>query len=183
MPVTEETYERLALEDIEGQWELVCGRPRQKPGMTQEHNFIARKLARRVAAILDEARFDVSANSARLRIANGNTFIPDVAVVQIAQMPGLRGTGRLETYSGPVPFVAEVWSPSTGGYDVDTKFPEYKLRGDREIWRIHPRDRTVIAWRLQPDGSYSETKYTTGVVPIESPPGVAIDLAELFRFP
>jgi hypothetical protein len=96
MPVTEETYERLALEDLEGQWELVCGRPRQKPGMTQEHNYIARKLTKRIGSQVDEAEFDVSANSARLRIANGNTFIPDVAVVQISLMPGLRGTGRLK---------------------------------------------------------------------------------------
>src|SRR5688572_25168044 len=126
MPVTEETYERLALEDIEGQWELVGGRPRQKPGMTQEHNYIARKLVRRIGAHLDESRFDVSHNSIRVRIGNGNTFIPDVAVVPIAQMPGLRGTGRLETYRDAIPFVAEVWSRSTGGYDVDTKVPEYR---------------------------------------------------------
>ncbi|MEX0781679.1 MAG: Uma2 family endonuclease [Dehalococcoidia bacterium] len=183
MPVTEETYERLALEDLEGQWELVCGRPRQKPGMTQEHNFIGRKLARRIGSFLDYSQFDVSANSARLRIANGTTFIPDVAVVQIAQMPGLRGTGRLETYLDPVPFVAEVWSPSTGGYDVDTKFPEYKLRKDSEIWRIHPYDESLIAWRLRSDGMYSEHPYRDGIVPIESLPGVTIDLAELFRFP
>jgi Uma2 family endonuclease len=183
MPVTEETYERLALEDLEGQWELVCGRPRQKPGMTQEHNYIARKLTKRIGSQVDEAEFDVSANSARLRIANGNTFIPDVAVVQISLMPGLRGTGRLETYSDAVPFVAEVWSPSTGGYDVDTKFPEYKQRQDREIWRIHPYRQSLIAWRLQPDGAYSEHTYSEGIVPIESLSGVSIDLAELFRFP
>lgn len=183
MPVTEETYERLALEDFEGQWELVCGRPRQKPGMTQEHNFIARKLSRRIAAFLDEAEFDVSPNSARLRVSTGNTFIPDVAVIPIDRMPDLRGTGRLETYADPVPFVAEVWSKSTGGYDVDTKFPEYKLRRDREIWRIHPYNESVIVWRLQPDGGYSEQTYSSGTVRIESLPGVIIDLADLFRFP
>ncbi len=183
MPVTEETYERLALEDIEGQWELVCGRPRQKPGMTQEHNYLARKLEKLLIMQVSLIDYDVSHNSARLRISSGNTFIPDVAVVPVAQMPGLRGTGRLETYRDPVPFVAEVWSRSTGGYDVDTKVPEYKLRRDLEIWRIHPYDRTLTAWRFKPDASYSETAYTTGLVPIESLPGVAIDLPELFRFP
>jgi hypothetical protein len=40
MPVTENTYEQVALEDPEGQWELVCGRLRTQPGMTQDHNDI-----------------------------------------------------------------------------------------------------------------------------------------------
>ncbi len=90
MPVTEETYERLALEDLEGQWELVCGRPRQKPGMTQEHNYIARKLTKRIGSQVDEAEFDVSANSARLRIANGNTFITySESIVPIESLSGV----------------------------------------------------------------------------------------------
>jgi len=66
--------------------------------------------------------------------------------------------------------VAEVWTPSTGEYDVDTKFAEYKLRGDLEIWRIHPYERTLIAWRRQGDRSYSESLYTTGDIAVESLP-------------
>lgn len=30
MPVSEATYERLALEDVDGQWEYLCGQLRQK---------------------------------------------------------------------------------------------------------------------------------------------------------
>jgi len=88
--------------------------------------------------------------------------------------------GPLETKADPLPFVAEVWSCSTGEYDVDEKFPEYKRRGDLEIWRVHPYDRQVIAWRRQPDGGYSETFSASGVIPVESLPGVSIDMAELF---
>ncbi len=44
MPVTEETYRRVALEDPEGQWELHCGRLRQRPGMTLEHNQVQTRL-------------------------------------------------------------------------------------------------------------------------------------------
>ncbi len=183
MPVTEATYEQLVFEDPEGKWELVCGRPRQKPGMTQEHNYIARKLVRRLYALLPESEWDTSQDSARLRIASGNTYIPDVAVIPISAMPKLRGTGRLETYDVAVPFVAEVWSPSTGAYDVDEKFPEYMARGDLEIWRIHPYERTVTAWRRQPDGSYSEQRHTGGILAIASLPGVTIDFEQLFAFP
>ena len=84
----------------------------------------------------------------------------------------------LEGYAAAVPFVAEVWSPSTGEYDVGTKLPEYQARGDLDNWRIDPR--TVIAWRRQADGSYSETLCRRGDVPVESLPEVAIQLESLF---
>jgi len=64
---------------------------------------------------------------------------------------------------------------------VEEKFPEYKRRGDLEIWRIHPYEMTLIAWRRLPDGSYSETFYRDrGEVPVESLPGISIPLESLF---
>lgn len=183
MPVTEATYEQLVFEDPEGKWELVCGRPCQKPGMTQEHNYIGAKLLRMLILQLPSGDLHPRQESARLRIASGNTYVPAVAVIPISAMPPLRGTGHLETYDVPVPFVAEVWSPSTGAYDVDEKFPEYKARGDLEIWRIHPYERTIIAWRREPNGSYSEQLYTGGALTIASLPGVTIDFDQLFAFP
>ena len=44
MPVSEQTYRQVALEDPEGKWELVCGYLRRKPAMTTEHNLIPRLL-------------------------------------------------------------------------------------------------------------------------------------------
>ena len=73
-----------------------------------------------------------------------------------------------------------VWSRSTADYDVNTKIPEYRRRGDLEIWRIHPYERTLTTWRRQPDGSYTETLYREGRVPVVSLPGVFIEIAELF---
>jgi Uma2 family endonuclease len=74
----------------------------------------------------------------------------------------------------------EIWPRSTGDYDVEEKLPEYQRRGDLEIWRLHPYERTLTAWRRQPDGSYTETIYTGGVVHPVALPGVAIDLDALF---
>ena len=65
-------------------------------------------------------------------------------------------------------------------YDVERKLPEYRARGDLEIWRIHPYDRTLTAWRRQPDGSYVESVYRDGVVRPEWLPNVTIDLDALF---
>ena len=80
--------------------------------------------------------------------------------------------------------MAEVWSPTTGHYDVATKLEGNRERGDLEIWFIHPYERTLTAWRRQPEGSYTEELYRGGGVPVFSCPqspgvpflGVTIDL-------
>ncbi len=179
MAVSYATYERVALEDTDGQWELVCGKLRERPLMTQEHNSIARRLQKQIlAAVADD--IEVGLSDLSVRVSNGTYLVPDVAVVT----PDIRATiaprPHLETYEVPLPFVAEVWSPSTCNYDVETKVPGYRARGDLEIWRIHPQDRTITAWRKQPDGSYSEAVHREGAVPIESLRGVVIEMARLF---
>jgi Uma2 family endonuclease len=182
MAVTTRTYEQLALEDLEGQWELFCGRPRRKPGMTQEHNTVAWWLGTILQRQLDPAAMQVRVNSSRTNRLDVSYFIPDVVVIPRSMMRSSGAAGPLEAYPDPLPFVAEVWSRSTGEYDVDEKFPEYQRRGDQEIWRVHPYDRTVTTWRKQPDGTYLERFTASGVVPVESLPGVAVDLTELFRY-
>jgi Uma2 family endonuclease len=181
MPVSEKTFEQLALEDDDTRWELVCGRLREKPPMTQEHNTAASRLITALVRQLDDERFEVRSNAAHLSRPASTYLIPDVSVLPVELVATQHGTHELERYDVPLPFVAEIWSRSTGSYDVDTKFPEYMARGDEEIWRIHPYDRTLVAWRRQPDGSYSESHYASGVVRVESLPGVSIRLEDLFR--
>lgn len=178
MPVSERTFEQLALEDDDTTWEMACGKLREKPGMTQEHNSASRRLAMSLARQLDAGQFEVGTSAGYTGRGHTTYFLPDVVVIPSSLLR--RGSPQLEVYDAPLPFVAEVWSPSTGSYDVDTKFPEYKLRGDHEIWRVHPYEKTVTAWRKQPDGSYSESIYTAGAIPVESLSGVTIELESLF---
>jgi len=180
MAVSAATYEQLALEDGDALWELVCGRLREKPAMTQEHNSLSWRLAFAIQQQLPMSGWEIRMNAPRLAAGEGTFFVPDVAVVPRDLQEPLRGTGSLESYSAPLPFVAEVWSRSTGVYDVDTKFPGYRSRGDAEIWRIHPYDRTVVAWRRQADGSYTEHVLREGEAVITSLPRVSINLDELF---
>lgn len=180
MPVSEQTYLQLALEDP-NQWELHCGNLRRKPGMTYEHNQVAWELSFRLGQQLDRNRFTVRLSMGHVRRSAENYYIPDVFVIPIELTPPLRGRRDvLEAYDAPLPLVVEVWSPSTGDYDVDAKLPEYQRRGDLEIWRIHPFDRTLTAWRRQPDGSYAESQYTGGTVQPVALHGVTIDLDTLF---
>ena len=180
MAVSYATYEGVALEDSDGTGELVCGRLREKPLMTQEHNSIASRLVRQLVRQLPDD-VEVRQNVPALKISSGTYLVPDVTVLPQSARASIAPSPGLETYEISLPFLAEVWSPSTGDSDAEPKVAEYRLRKDREIWRIHPGDRTVTAWRLQPDGSYTETVHREGRVPIESLPGVVIDLARLFE--
>jgi Uma2 family endonuclease len=177
-----EAYVALALENPDRPLELYRGRVREKPGMSIDHNRDQRRLVRQLNRQLDDRDYEVCFDNTRLRAPSGAVFIPDVVVVPAYMADALTGRARLlETYDAPVPFVAEVWLPSTGDYDVETKFAEYRARGDGEIWRIHPFEQTVTAWRRQPDGSYSESVHTGGLIALWVLPTVTIDLDALLR--
>ena len=116
----------------------------------------------------------------RVRKPVGTIFIPDLLVVPTAYGEPFRGRpGVPAIFSGPLPLVVEVWS-STGDYDLDAKLPVYQQRGDLEIWRIHPYERTLTSWQRQPDGSYQETIHRGGSVTPIALPGVTIDLNALW---
>ena len=180
MPVSERTFQQLAMEDPSGAWELHCGQLRQKPPMTAEHNHVSIYLAAQLIQQLDRREFEVRQNSGHVQRSAENYYIPDVFVVPTALVRPLRGRYVLEAYPTPLPLVIEVWSPSTGTYDIETKLVEYQRRGDLEIWRIHPFDRTLTAWRRQPDGSYAQFLYHGGTVQPVALTGVTIDLDALF---
>ena len=174
-------YERIALQDSGAKWELACGHLRRKPEMTTEHGFAARTLATLLGRQLDLNDYTVGTDACRLRISSGTFYVPDVCVVPMEYVRRLHERpGTFEVYEAPVPLVVEVWSPSTGDYDTDDKLREYQVRGDTEIWRLHPYERTLRMWRRQPDGSYVETVVTSGIVEPVALPGVTIELDELF---
>ena len=131
---------------------------------------------------IDTSAFSVRISYGRLRRPGLSSYIPDVLIVPLERaIPLDDRDDALEVYTDPALLVVEVWSPSTGGYaDVDTKLPDYRARGDREIWRIHPYARTLTAWRRRTDGSYEESVHTDGTIYPIAIPGVAIDLDALF---
>jgi Uma2 family endonuclease len=179
--ISSEAYERLALAEPDRKWELRDGYLREKPAMTFAHNWLEMKLGYMLMSQLDWSVFQVRVDAGRVRRPGVTYFIPDVFVLPTAYTISLRDRPDvLEAYEQPLPLVVEVWSRSTGEYDVEEKLAVYQQRGDLEIWRIHPYERTLTAWRRQPDGSYDETIHREGVVSPTALPGVEIDLVALF---
>ncbi len=180
--ISEEAYERLALEELDRKWELRDGYLLEKPGMTAPHNYFAVKLAHMLMTQLDWSAFEVRIDTARVHRPGATYFIPDVFVVPAAFVtPLFERHGVLEVYEQPLPLVVEVWSRTTGDYDVEEKLAAYQGRGDVEIWFIHPYERSVTAWRRQPEGSYSETVHREGIMRPVALSEVEIDLEVLLN--
>ncbi|MGH2616080.1 MAG: Uma2 family endonuclease [Thermomicrobiales bacterium] len=178
--MSEEAYQEFVLSGVEGLWELHDGRLVEKPGMTWEHMDVASHLGYLLQSQLDRSDYRVFVEG-RVRRPKATVFMPDVLAVPTAYGGPFRGKpGTLAIFSGPLPLVVEVWSASTGDYNVDAKIPVYQQRGDLEIWRIHPYERMLTSWQRQPDGSYRERVYRGGVVSPAALPGVEIDLQRLF---
>jgi len=178
--ISEEAYQQFMLSGVEGSWELHDGRLVEKPGMTFRHGQIPILLGHFLLSQLDRDAYAV-VSELRVRKSSATVFMPDLMVVPTAYSEEIRDRPVLAIFSDPLPLVVEVWSPSTGDYDVDAKVPVYQQRGDLEIWRIHPYERTVTSWQRQPDGSYQETIHRGGIVTPVALPGVAIDLETLFQ--
>src|SRR5262249_54272806 len=140
MAVSEATYRQLSLEDPDGHWELHWGALRQKPPMSWDHNELLTELSHRLYEQLPRSEYRVRANLGQVRRSAQNYYIPDVYVVPATTVRDHQGDRSLEVYEAPLPLVIEIWSPSTGEYDVEAKLPEYQRRGDLEVWQIHPYD-------------------------------------------
>jgi Uma2 family endonuclease len=174
--ISEHEFRELLQSNPDRDWELWDGVPREKPQMSMRHNAVAFRLGYLLQGHFDWSVYQVNVNGDRSRISARSFCIPDVIVIPATYQLLLEEDPRaIGIYAEPLPLVVEVWSPSTGHYDVETKLKGYQDRGDLEIWYIHPEKRTLTAWRKQPDGSYTETIYRGGIVPVVSLPGVTID--------
>ena len=177
--ISNEAYERLALSDSDRKWERWDGVPREKPGMTAAHNVIQMLLGHMLMSQLDLSVFEVRINAGQVHRPGATYFVPDVFVVPTVFVDALFGQHVLEAYDQPLPLVVEIWSRSTGDYDLSEKLRVYQQRGDHEIWYFHPYERTLAVLRRQPDGSYVESLHREGVIRPVALPGVEIDLAVL----
>jgi Uma2 family endonuclease len=177
--MSEDAYQRFVLSTMEARWELHDGVLVEKPGRAWEHGSIVSDLGFLLQDQLDRADYRVFVGL-RVRHPPATIYVPDVMVVPTRYGDEFRGRSDVVAiFAEPLPLVVEVWA-AIGDYDVDAKLPVYQQRGDLEIWRIHPYERTLTAWRRLPDGSYEESGYREGVVRPAALPDVAIDLAMLF---
>jgi Uma2 family endonuclease len=178
--ISEPEYRELALGESDHRWELWDGFPWEKPLMSMKHDDVTSYLGVILANQLGRREFRVNINGARARLSERTCYIPDVVVIPAAYKRPFEDDPRaFNAFAQPLPLVVEVWSPSTGDYDVMTKLRGYRERGDEEIWFVHPYERTLTVWRRQPDGNYVVETYRGGRAAVSPLPGVVADLDEL----
>ena len=149
--------------------------------MSVAHGAVLDRLLAFLYDQLDRNEYRIRTSHARLRKSADTYYVPDVVVIPAAfEQILLERPSSLDAYPEALPLVVEIWSPSTGRYDIFQKLPDYQARGDLEIWYIQPYDRTLTAWRKQPDGTYTESISRGGIVRPNSLAGVEVDLALLF---
>jgi Uma2 family endonuclease len=178
--MSEQDYVAFVESGIEGVWELHDGRLVEKPGMSWQHGRIVTRLISALDHQLDDNEHIVF-TELRVRRLGETVFQPDVMVVPAQYGDLIEKLPSLAIFSGPVLLIVEVWSPSTGDYDIDTKVPVYQQRGDFEIWRIHPYERMLTRWVRQQDGSYRKSLHRGGSISPLALPGVTIDLDALLH--
>jgi Uma2 family endonuclease len=122
--ISNEAYERLALVEPDRKWELWDGQLREKPGMTHAHNRVSIRLGHLLMLQLDMSEYEVRVDAGRVHRPGATYVIPDVYVFPVSYVtPSLRAGDALEVYERPLPLVVEVWSRSTGAYDVRRSSP------------------------------------------------------------
>lgn len=179
--VSDAAYRQLMLAAEDRRWELHAGQLRKKPDMTAAHNMAYRRLGRQLMRQLDADEWEIFIDNGKVHRPSGGFYLPDLFVAPMSVVRALLVTPRtFEEYEEPLPLVVEVWSPSTGAYDVDEKVPVYQELQDREIWRIHPYERTVTVWRRRPDGNYDVSVHRGGTVSPIAFPQVTIAIDALF---
>lgn len=160
---------------------------REPPAPARLHQEIVGELHRQLATALKgkpcrvyAAPFDVRLPKTAEEDDRVDTVVqPDLLIVCDLQKLDARGM------RGAPDWVAEVLSPGTVSHDQIVKLPAYERAGVREVWLIHPVDRTLRVYRLE-GGNYGRATLLElkGQTLISAVPGVTIDwdqvLAEIW---
>src|SRR6266511_4534047 len=123
MVVQQQTFEEfLTRAGDHSHLEVHQGRLREKPEMSFDHGDVMTYLGIQLGQQIDRKQYRVHVNNGRVRRTERTYYIPDIIVIPLHLAEPFRGKrGVLEIYDEPLPLVVEVWSESTGDYDVDAK--------------------------------------------------------------
>lgn len=155
------TYADYAAWPEDVRYELIDGVAyAMAPAPTRTHQTLVGELYRQIASSLKGkpckvyiAPFDVRLPRADEADDRVDTVVqPDVLVVCDKTKLDERGA------RGAPDWVAEVVSPSSAAHDQITKRKLYDRAGVREYWLLHPTDRLVTVYRLEP-GPGGENSY------------------------
>jgi Uma2 family endonuclease len=155
---------------------------REPPAPSIPHQRIVIEFCRQLATALKGKPYEVYIAPADVRLPKSgeedgqiDTVVqPDVFIVCDSERVDARGL------RGAPDWVAEVLSPSTASYDRLVKLPVYERAGVREVWLVHPIERTVAIYLLEAE-RYRQARIfdIKGKTPLTAVPGIVIDWEEV----
>ena len=159
--------------------ELIDGVPYVKePAPSPLHQDLVVELGYQIRTALEAKPWRMYVAPFDVRLPNADE--PDEMIDTVVQPDILiiRDRYRIDGRGlrGAPDWLAEVLSPSTARHDQFVKLPAYERAGVREVWLIHPIDRTLSIYRLEAGHYGSPTiRELKGKTQITDFPGVSID--------
>lgn len=139
-----ETVETGVALDPEKRYEIVNGKPDEKPMPGGRHGVIGGRIVTELGIYLKAHSMGIVSTEANFQIGK-NERIPDVAFVAAGRVPA---EGAPETAWPIAPDLAvEIISPSDLHEKSGEKVLEYLEAGVRQVWMISPGLRTVTVFR------------------------------------
>lgn len=171
-------------------WELVDGQAFcMSPGPMRQHQHISKLLERQLDSYLADkpcemyhAPFDVRLKETKDTVADDyiDTVVqPDIIVVCDPEKLDDRGC------IGSPDLIIEILSPSTARMDMTVKFDLYQRFGVKEYWIVHPKDQTVLVFKLLETGLYGvpERYCAEDTIHVTLLGDLNVDLTKVFSFP
>lgn len=159
-----DTNERYSYADYlvwndDKRWELIAGQPTcMSPAPGRQHQELSGALFNVLYSWLIgkpcrvySAPFDVRLIETKENVADDyiDTVVqPDIVVVCDPEKLDDRGC------KGSPDLIIEILSPSTARMDMTIKFDLYQHFGVKEYWIVHPKDQTVLVFKLLESGLF-----------------------------
>ncbi len=181
------TYGDYLMWPDEERWEIINGVPYDmSPAPSTRHQRILGELFVQIHSFFPEradcevfiAPFDIrlpEGNEADEAITN--VVQPDLAIVCEPSKIDDRGC------RGAPDWIIEILSPGTAAKDFTTKRSLYERKGVREYWLVHPEDRIITLFILDPEGAFRAPVFHEGKGELSAGifPDLKIDLDTIFR--
>lgn len=182
------TYRHYRTWPDDERWELIGGHAwAMSPAPLRQHQECIHRLAVELGNYMKgrpckvyEAPFDVLLPEGSEDADEVDTVVQPDLVVYCDRSKLTREGAR-----GAPDLAVEVISPSTSRKDQREKFDLYERHGVREYWIVDPGNRSIMIYRLRPDGHYDDGELREtihAVSPIASTvlEGFSVDPKELF---
>lgn len=127
-------------------YQLIGGELVMTPSPTPYHQMVSMKLVVQMAGLVLEKALGIVLHApVDVYLAETETYQPDILFIAHERLAIIEET----RINGAPDLVVEILSPSTGYYDLRSKFKVYEKCGVREYWIVDPQNKSVQVFCLR----------------------------------